>query len=283
MLSVTAAGPTIHHEAIDWATRVSANGGTISTTTIRAVSDFCRAIDAAGIRSAMYRVNLFCGGNLSGCLVPLYRGPTFGGTNFGNATDTNGNFVSADFVEIGSGGGLKGNGTNKYLNTGFATNSLPSQTSVHLSSSGTGLETSGDKQFIGSYTGTETALAFLDIYSIYISARAFRQGTFTTGRFPLVATPGTSEAHIIGSRTSSTSSVLYRGGTSAASNATAITPVASAIPFYVFTGNINNATPTSGTTTAATLRMYSIGTGLSATQAAAFSAAVIAFNNALGR
>lgn len=287
-LSVIAAARTIHHEAIDWATRASANGGTISTTVLRAVSDFCAAIDSGSLRSSMYRLNLFVGGNLSGCLVPLYRSTSFGGTGLGNATDTNNNFVSGDFIETGTGGGLKGNGTNKYLNTGFATNSLPSQTNLHLSSSGTGLETSGDKQFLGTYTGTQNTLAFLDIYTNYtavlpVVGRAFRHGTYTGGQITLVASPGTVESHIIGTRTSSTSSTLYRGGTSAASNAVSISPASSAIPFYVFVGNTNNATPTSGTTTAATLRMYSIGSGLNATQAAAFSAAVIAFNTALGR
>ena len=144
MLSVMAAGPTIHHEALDWATRASANGGTISTTTIRAVSEFCRDIEKAQIRSAMYRVNLFCGGNLSGCLVPLYRGPTFGGTNFGGATDTAVNFVSGDFIETGTGGGLKGNGVNKYLRTTTGTSSIPSLLSSHLSVSGNEIETSGN-------------------------------------------------------------------------------------------------------------------------------------------
>jgi hypothetical protein len=290
MLSVRAAGPTIHHEALDWATRASANGGVISTTTIRAVSDFCAAIDRGGVRSSMYRLNLFCGGNLSGCLVPLYRGPKFGGTNFGNATDTNGNFVSADFVETGATGGLKGNGTNKYLNTGFSTNSLPSQTSVHLSSSGTGLETSGDKIFLGTFDNTQVGLAFLDIYSGYISARAFRHGTYAApgaglgpAQMPLVTSPGSSESHFIGSRLSTTSCSIYRGGTFAASNSASVSPVGTIYPLYVFTGNTLNGNPASGSTTSGTLRMYSIGTGLDATQAAAFSSAVIAFNTALGR
>ena len=52
---------TLHHEAIDWATRASANGGLISTTTIRAVSEFCRAIDSAGIRDRFLRLNLSAG------------------------------------------------------------------------------------------------------------------------------------------------------------------------------------------------------------------------------
>lgn len=276
---------TLHHEAIDWATRVSANGGVISTTTIRAVSNFCAAVDTAGIRSAMYRVNMFCGGNLSGCLVPLYRGPVFGGTSYGNPTDTANNFVSADFVETGSGAGLKGNGTNKFLNTGLASNVLPSGASNHLSASGTGLATSGDKISLGSFTNAALSGLFtLDEFSAGYSGgvRAFRSGTYTAGQFPQVTAPGSVESHIIGSRTSATSCVLYRGGSSAASNATSLTIIGNAYPIYVFTLNTTNNAVTSGCS-AGTYRMYSIGTGLDASQASAFSAAVIAFNNALGR
>jgi hypothetical protein len=58
-LPLFATAHTTHHEAIDWARRASANGGTISTTVMRAVSDFCAAADRDAFRSAMYRVNLF--------------------------------------------------------------------------------------------------------------------------------------------------------------------------------------------------------------------------------
>jgi hypothetical protein len=279
--------PTIHHEAIDWATRVSSNGGTISTTVLRAVSAFCAAADLAGpggFRSAMYRLNLFAGGNLSGCLVPLYRGPTFGGTNVGFATDTNNNFVSADFVETGATGGLKGNGVAKFLNTGLPTNSLPNGTSLHLSASGTGLATSGGGVFAGSFNNAGPALFVLDEFASGYSGgvRAFRAGTFAAGQFPQVTTPGAVESHVIGSKTSATSSVLYRGGSSAASSATNLTVTRTAFPIYVFAlNNLNNAI--SSGCSAGRYRMYSIGTGLDASQAAAFSAAVIQFNAALER
>lgn len=282
MLSPIVAAPTIHHEAHDWATRAAANGGTISTTTIRAVSEFCRAIDTAGIRSAMYRVNLFCGGNLSGCLVPLYRGPTFGGTNFGNATDTSINVVSADFIETGASGGLKFNGTNKYLQLGFASNSLPSSTSVHSSFSATGLATSGTRAVLGSGDGGSGTFVFYDHVSFLGAGRSFRHGSVSTGTFPNLTTPGTTESHIIGTRTAANAAALYRDGSLAASNATSITTASTALGMFV--GNYNlNGTPVGGQYTAANLRMYSIGTGLNATQAAAFSAAVIALNAALGR
>ena len=281
MLSSASAGPTIHHEAIDWAKRASANGGTISTNVLRAVSDFCRAANAGSFRSSLYRLNLFCGGNLSGCLVPLYLGPTFGGTSLGSSTDTNANFVSADFIETGTGGGLKGNGTTKYLNTGFAPNVLPSVTSIHISTSATSAATSGNAIFMGSRDGNASGHFTLDEYATAASARAFRCGTFTVGQYPTVSATAT-EAHMIATRTSATSAVIYRGGSSAASNTTSVTPTSHIYPFHVFGANLQNGGGTTGYS-AATIRAYSIGTGIDATQAAAFSAAVIAFNSALGR
>jgi hypothetical protein len=109
-----------HPEASDWRSRVIANGGTVSGSTLTAVSNFCRSIDSAGIRDRFYRLNLFCGSDLSACLVPLYRGQSRTGTQFGNTTDTNNNFVSGDYSLSGSAAGLTGNGTTKYLATGVA-------------------------------------------------------------------------------------------------------------------------------------------------------------------
>jgi hypothetical protein len=274
---------TIHHEAIDWATRVSSNGGTISGTVLRAVSDLCAAADQGSFRGAIYRLNPFAGGNLSGCLVPLYRGPTFGGTNFGNATDTNVNFVSADYSETGATGGLKGNGTNKYLNTGFSSNSLPSAASVHLSASATSMASSGDPVLLGSFNGTAAGLMVLDEFVTGSSARAFRHGTFAVNTFPRVTSPGSVESHIIGSRISSSSASLYRGGSLTNTNTTSVTPTSNALSIYVYNYGTTSGTPAATQYSAARMRMYSIGTGLDATQAAAFSAAVIAFNTTLGR
>ena len=68
------AGGGFHPEAQVWRNAVIANGGTISAATLKAVSDFCRSIDAAsGLRANLLRVNLFCGTGLEACLVPLYR------------------------------------------------------------------------------------------------------------------------------------------------------------------------------------------------------------------
>ena len=67
-----ASGPTYHQEAMAWRTAALANGGTgITASTMQAVSDFCTAIDAAGIRSAFLRLSLVCGGNLAAARTPL--------------------------------------------------------------------------------------------------------------------------------------------------------------------------------------------------------------------
>jgi hypothetical protein len=105
-----------HPEALAWRSAVIANGGTVSASTMTAVTTFCRSIDSAGLRDRFYRLNLFCGTGLEAVLVPLYRGPGRTGTQYGNTTDTNANFVLADYAESS---GLKGNGSTKYLATGL--------------------------------------------------------------------------------------------------------------------------------------------------------------------
>jgi len=103
---------TTHPEAADWANRVQTNGGTVSGSTLNAVSRFCKSIDAAGIRDRFFRLNLFCGNSdasLNAVRTPLYRGPSSTGTQYGDAQDTNVNFVAANYTETGSAsGGLQG-------------------------------------------------------------------------------------------------------------------------------------------------------------------------------
>lgn len=145
-----------HPEALDWMNRVRANGGGVSQSTMAAVNRFCVDIDAASLRDRFYRLNLFCGSNLLACLVPLYRATTPTGAVLGNATDTNNNFVSADYVEYGEPfAGLKGNGTTKYLNTGVNPITIGmSNVDNHLSVYCRGFETVGTSRYtIANFSG----------------------------------------------------------------------------------------------------------------------------------
>lgn len=128
-------------DADDWASRVTSNGGSVSSTTMDAVYRFCQAIQAQGVRPLLWRVNLFCGTGLASALVPLYRGPSLSGTQYGNTTDTNGgnNFAAGNYTETGATGGLVGNGTSRYLDTGLkpATVGTSAHLSCHVTNGGT--------------------------------------------------------------------------------------------------------------------------------------------------
>lgn len=122
----------IHREAIDWHNRVITNGGRVSKSTLKAVSDFCNRIDAGGIRGKFSRLNLICGDDLIAARVPLYRGLSFTGTQYGNTIDTNVNFVSGDYTERGNSGGLNaGSGGTKYLDTGVLPNNTNGFTGIN--------------------------------------------------------------------------------------------------------------------------------------------------------
>jgi hypothetical protein len=259
-----------------WRNAVIANGGTVSGSTLVAVSNFCRSIDAtAGLRSALLRLNLFCGTGLSACLVPLYRGASRTGTQLGNTTDTNVNFVSGDYSEQGASGGLKADGSTKWLRTGFGTNSLASLHDSHLSFSGTSLETGQAGVFVdfmGVYGGVVDTT-----FLIQNSQNNFRYagiGNFTSTNIGFSAT----ETHVIGSRTSSTLLTVYRSGSSIGTNSTTAGNTRGATEIGIFKRG-----DTAGGGTAGRFRMYSFGNGLTDAQALALSNAVIAFNTALNR
>lgn len=121
------AAVTYHPEALAWQDAVVANGGSVGSS-LPAVSDFCDAIDAAGIRDRFLRVNLVCGANLAAARTPLYRGPSPSGTQYGNAIDTNvGPFVEFDY---GQSVGLSGDGFSKCLDTGLTIGTLASATGI---------------------------------------------------------------------------------------------------------------------------------------------------------
>lgn len=109
--------PVYHPEAINWVIRVHglAAPGEVTYEQLDAVSKFCYAIDAAGIRDRFMRLSLFCGNNLKACVVPLYTNTSMNYTHVGNAVDTNNNFVDGDYS---ASTGLTGDGSTKVLETG---------------------------------------------------------------------------------------------------------------------------------------------------------------------
>jgi hypothetical protein len=146
---VPSPGVSLHPEAVDWATRVVANGGSpVALPVLSAVSVFCHRVDAAALRPLLWRVNLLAGDSLASSLVPLFRSPTPFGTVQGNATDTAENFVSSDYVAAS---GLLGNGSNKRLLTGLPLNFSPAR---HLGAFIHTLGTTAFRTYIGAAGAT---------------------------------------------------------------------------------------------------------------------------------
>lgn len=288
---ITLAPQVSNADAQDWVNRVYANGGTVSSTTASAVNTFCNAINAAGIRDRFYRLNLFCGTGLSACLVPLYRGPSLGGTQYGNTTDTNnGGFVSGDYSEAAGLSRLVSEA--KRLDTGLATSALPSGAidSGHLavwhgpltgSFAATG---ESDPTLIGASNGsTDRAHLILSFRSATNGNDSARWGkatavTESSGAIGLTKP----SAFLLGQRTSATNLELWRNGAIVGTNATSTTGIAGITHSILVFGFNNSGTP-AGELNALLLRGYSVGDDMTSTQALAFRAAWAAFNTALGR
>jgi len=271
----------VHPEAADWASRARANSGSVSGSTLMAVSRLCRAIDAAGIRARFLRLNVFAGDNLSAVLVPLFRGASLSGTQYGLTTDANQNFVAGDYTLAT---GLTGNGTSKYLQTGVRLDQLPA-----------GIETDGH---LSAYVRTvPNSNAMISSYSFHSSTSTDRNryemtpNSVTFGRETGQVGPAspTYPALQVGSRSSASSLFAYHNGVASSELTASITPVATGVPFTVFARNLVTGTPPASGTYSPTfyfsgaLGSYSIGRSLTAAQVTSFTAAMNTFMAALGR
>jgi len=281
---ITLAPQVSNADAQDWINRVYANGGSVSASTASAVNTLCDSLDAASLRDRFYRLNLFCGTGLNACLVPLYRGPSLGGTQYGNTTDTNvGPFVSGDYSE---GAGLQSLASTKYLNTGLATDAMPASVyeSMHLSAwHGPTQSTVSSPQLLGVYNGTTDRWSI----SIGVSTSSALSDQARLGKANALSSTTTIQgsrpsAFLLATRTSATNLVLYRNAVSDGVLSTSVTGIASSnLPFYVFRTNLSGTD--FGDPGVYAMRMYSIGDDMTQQQVASFHAALSAFNTALGR
>lgn len=268
-----------HPEAQGWRNRVIANGGTVSGSTLTAVSNFCRSIEAAGLRDRFFRLNLFCGTGLSAALVPLYRGQSPSGTQYGNTTDTNNNFVSGDYVETGSTGGLKGNGSTKAINTGLALSALPSLATGHVAAwKGAGSFTGNGRALVAARTDASGTSLFR-AFKLSTGGADAMNGIFGK-QVQVNAAPSTvNDAGLqVTDRSSSTRLDLYWRGSSVASSTTSAVPDSSSNQYFIFHDENGGADywPL-------TIAGYSIGSTMTASQHAAYYTAMLQFQTALSR
>ena len=278
---ITLAPQVSNADAQDWINRVYANGGTVSASTANAVNQFCVDIENAGIRDRFYRLNLFCGNSdasLNAVRTPLFRGPSLTGTQFGNTTDTNLNFGPGDYAETGASGGLTGNGTTKYLNTGFPTNTL-SAGDRHLAFYANTWPNEIYREFIGSESAAGAGAQQFALGHQIEATRVHFRFASTSGRVPSAVISG--GAFWVGTSGTTTTGRIFRNGIlSGDGTLTAATPTSSQI--FVFA--INRAsTPAPESLFPGRGSGYSIGAHMTDAQALAYNNAMQTFQTALGR
>jgi hypothetical protein len=261
-------------DAQDWICRVYINGGSVSSSTAAAVNTLCDSLDAASLRDRFYRLNLFCGSNLNAALVPLYRGPSLGGTQYGGTTDTNvGPFVVGDYAETGASGGLwyggVGSNANKRLDTGVAGSAL-SPGDRHCAA----YEIVNATTDYSPSVLSGGSLATMHGIGNWTTITGYRYRTHNTIGGQASATSAV--GFWVGTDTSATASLLYLNGTQVGS--TSGQPAGgSGNNNYQILGN------SAGEYSEAKLGAYSIGLSMAAPQIAAYRTAMQAFQTALGR
>jgi hypothetical protein len=275
----------LHPEAQDWVDRVVANGGSVSASTAAAVNQFCNDIDYGvggfSIRGRFRRLNLFCGTGLNACLTPLYRAASLGDTQLGNTTDTNtgGLFVSGNYNETGASGGLAGNGSSKYLNTGFPTNTL-SASDRHLAAYPITWPNGAYQYFLGSETAAGTSQQFALGHLDFADKGSFAFGPNVAASYLTSTTAISSGGMWIGVNTSGSGTIYRNGVANGTLSLAAATPTASEI--FVFAVNRASA-PAAANYFNGRIGGYSIGLAMTAPQAAAYYTAMQAFQTALTR
>lgn len=251
---------------------IAAIGGSISATTLSFVNEFALSIRAAGITNKIFDMGVFCGNNLSTSLVKL---------KYTNTPYMSGvSLVEADYVEQGSSGGIKGNGSSKYIVANTAGGTYAS-TNGHMSAYIKGTEANGTSRV---YMGHETSAGGVASYLGWINAGAWDVGVIYGTVFPAQYTPQTQtqklQGHICISASGSVSQSLYVNGVQLGASVNNGGSTAQIAPSVYLLCEFTTV-PTSFSTRY--ISFYSIGSGLTATESLALSKAVGVLQGRLGR
>jgi hypothetical protein len=253
-------------ETLSYRDRVIANGGVISESSLDAVEKFVLDCKNGNIWSKFLDVGVFAGSNLSAALVKLvYQG--------GASVLTNVNFVSGDYAETGSNGGLLGDGATKYLNTGFNAQTLLPDNGHFGFYLREDVVAAGNRSMIGAVNGT-------DQYWI----GALTAASAADARYGGILTASLSGAFgrgfYLSSRNAANDLKLYKNGQLGGSNASAVTHNKPNTNVYAWAfnsaGTASAFLPVRGS-------FYSIGQALSATEVAALNDAVKILQRNLNR
>jgi hypothetical protein len=190
------------------------------------------------------------------------------------------NFVEGDYAETGASGGLLGNGTSKYLNTGFNVDQLPGAANCHIASYIRGTQDiASARTLVGVlFNGvTDRYRLFLQLSGSTAPNYGIQTELGKANSASIANRTNTNGGLILASRTSTTLLTLYDDAVSIGTNTTSTAETTGASPFFVFARN--------GPVEYYNGRMagYSIGAGLSGAEVTSYYNAMNTFQTALSR
>ncbi len=263
--------------AQDYFTRAEALGGDFDRTAINA------AYTPAHVKAA---INAFVAGCKTDLIwtklteVYLMAGVSFGGLmaklKYSSvATLTNTNFVSGDFVGAGSGAGLKGNASNKYIACNVAPASIATVASCNIGLYVTQAGVTTNKALFESATGW----SYTEIFGIDNTGTSSKWKGYAGPTTSANAVSSSSAAGLVTlSSITATDLQMYQNGVSSGSYATTRGGNLTATPLALF--GVNNGSISSHSDSR--LTFAHVGTGLTATDALNLSLRVNALMTALG-
>lgn len=249
-------------ESLDYFQRIVFNGGTISPSSMKAADDFVRALFDANLWWKILDMGLFVGDQLAAAMVKLKY------TN-GTGVLVNNNFVAADYVEQGAGGGLRGDGSTKSLRTGLAQNTV------------------GPTGHIAFYLREDFSPGFYECMAgvsaggdDYLLFQADANVQVRYGQTQIAIRTDLTRGFWCGGREADGTLCLYKNGILQQVNVNPVNPVSTTQDFHVFAKN-GNGVPANYVDRRG--GFYCIGQALTPTDQASLYGAVQAFQQALNR
>jgi hypothetical protein len=251
-------GPSYDADAQAFFDRVTAAGGSLTTTEQTATNQLVLDMKSAGIWSAMKAIYPMVGASAAACAQNL-KSSSFTGTFTSGWT-----FAST---------GVTPNGTSAYMNTNLNPNSNLSQFSSHMSYYS---RTNNSGAFVE--MGADLAPNRIVLHIKYATAGYYDQNDLTNGRISFSFSES-SACFSLMSRTSNNSQFAQINGVTRGTNTNTITSLLPNRDIYLGGYNANTfSLPTDRQSAFA-----SIGDGLDDTQASNFYTAVQAFQTTLSR
>lgn len=239
-------------DAQAWATAVTAAGGTYTAGDLTAMSDCIAGLKTDGLWTKFALFAPFYGSDLAAALVQYLNGSW--------AQATNMNFVGGDYTRAT---GLTGNGSTKYLKSGLNASTLTAN-DTHVSVYNRASSGTGGGIHVGAQSSSNSAFAH---YFPFTDSKAYcdEYATSPFGRANTAGTLSTAFGCVLGTRTSSSLSTIYRNASSVAtsSGSTGVGTLPN-LEIYLFARN--NA-GTADQFTSHPVGAITIGSGLSGTDA----------------